>query len=98
MVCHDPPGALIPGVRSTTQRFGWTTKPVGLLQRLGTPPLVGDIGEQVFQSRGFLASSRHYGSGSITVLHTRRRDGYGQQQAQCIDEQMALASLVLAPM
>jgi hypothetical protein len=47
------------------------------------------------QTRDFVSENRQHGVGPVTVLHTRRGDDDGQDQAERVDEEMPLAAFDL---
>src|SRR5512134_2677685 len=77
-----------PKVRSTIQRFGRTTKPLAVSDRL-------TIGNGALQEREQPADLLQYGQAAVPVLDVGRKDGHPQHQAERIHDRMALAPLDL---
>ena len=66
-----------------------------LQRRLKRWPLVAAIGVELAQARKHAEQRRHHQHAAVAVLDARRMDHRVQDQAQCVDQQMALLSLDL---
>src|SRR5574337_1375976 len=65
------------------------------LEGPSAPTAVSTIGIHLEQTRHLGASLCDHGAGSVAVLHAGRGDGDGQQQAQGVDDEMAVAAFDL---
>ena len=96
-------------VRSTTQRLGWTTKPlhpIGSLDDLGLEigqdagqgavkdrPLIGAVGEQFPEKGKQTEQGRQQRETAVAILNVGGGDDAVQQQALRIDQNMPLLAL-----
>ncbi len=68
-------------------------KAASLLDGLGATAAVGRVGEQGLQPRDLGARLGHHWRSAIAVLHAGGGDRHSQQQAQRVDDEVALAAV-----